>query len=113
LRASRILILVVLVSGFIEPLPQLADASLTQARLEGNRFNLRHAQLAHASFLQLDADMSGTLSREELNRQISPLASQLHIIFNLNSSALLTRLISCLTNGLSSESQSTSQQTHY
>uniref|UniRef100_A0A0R3U0E1 EF-hand domain-containing protein n=1 Tax=Rodentolepis nana TaxID=102285 RepID=A0A0R3U0E1_RODNA len=73
LRAVRIRILDVLVSGLIEPVLQLADASLTQAHLEGNRFNLRHAQLAHASFLQLDADMSGTLSREVFNEYSFPL----------------------------------------
>lgn len=77
LRAGRIRICDVLASGFIETLLQLADASTTQAQLEVNRFSLQWVQRVYASFLQLDADQSGLLSRAELTRYSWSLASQL------------------------------------
>nr|CDS27070.2 serine:threonine protein phosphatase 2A [Hymenolepis microstoma] len=66
LRAGRIRICDIIASGFIEALWQLADASTTKEQLEVNRFSLQRARRVYATFLHLDVDRSGMLSRAEL-----------------------------------------------
>ncbi|VDL65160.1 unnamed protein product, partial [Hymenolepis diminuta] len=66
LRAGRIRICDILACGFLDHLLELREASTTQARLEENWFSLESVKRVYASYLRLDTDQNGMLSREEL-----------------------------------------------
>ncbi|KAM3175471.1 hypothetical protein ACTXT7_008470 [Hymenolepis weldensis] len=66
LRAGRVRICDILACGFLDNILELREASTTQARLEENWFSLESAKRVYASYLRLDTDQNGMLSRKEL-----------------------------------------------
>ncbi|VDO05584.1 unnamed protein product [Rodentolepis nana] len=66
LRAGRVRICDILACGFLDNILELREASTTQARLEENWFSLESAKRIYASYLRLDTDQNGMLSRKEL-----------------------------------------------
>ncbi|KAM3186973.1 hypothetical protein ACTXT7_003208, partial [Hymenolepis weldensis] len=66
LRVGRIRICDILACGFLDNILELREASTTQARLEENWFSLESVKRVYASYLRLDTDQNGMLSREEL-----------------------------------------------
>lgn len=66
LRAGRVRICDILACGFLDSILELREASTTQARLEENWFSLESAKRVYASYLRLDTDQNGMLSRKEL-----------------------------------------------
>ncbi|KAM7539426.1 hypothetical protein Aperf_G00000051637 [Anoplocephala perfoliata] len=66
LRAGRVRICDILACGFLDNILELRETSTTQARLEENWFSLESAKRVYASYLRLDTDQNGMLSRKEL-----------------------------------------------
>ncbi|BHF81181.1 Serine/threonine-protein phosphatase 2A regulatory subunit B'' subunit gamma [Sparganum proliferum] len=68
LRAGRVRISDILASGFLDAMLELREASTTEEQLQANWFSHQSAMRVYGSYLQLDEDRNGMLSRKELSR---------------------------------------------
>lgn len=66
MRAGRVRICDILACGFLDSILELREATTSQERLEVNWFSLESARRVYASYLRLDTDQNGMLSRQEL-----------------------------------------------
>ena len=66
MRAGRVRICDILACGFLDAILELREASTPLERLEANWFSLESARRVYATYLRLDVDQNGMLSRQEL-----------------------------------------------
>ncbi|VDK40360.1 unnamed protein product [Taenia asiatica] len=66
MRAGRVRICDILACGFLDSILELREATTSQERLEANWFSLESARRVYTSYLRLDTDQNGMLSRQEL-----------------------------------------------
>nr|CDS20941.1 serine:threonine protein phosphatase 2A [Echinococcus granulosus] len=66
MRAGRVRICDILACGFLDSILELRETTTPQERLEINWFSLESARRVYASYLRLDTDQNGMLSRQEL-----------------------------------------------
>lgn len=67
LRAGRVRITDILASGFLDSMLELRETETTEAQLANNWFSLQSAMRVYGSYLQLDTDRNGMLTRAELS----------------------------------------------
>ncbi|TPP61139.1 Serine/threonine-protein phosphatase 2A regulatory subunit B'' subunit gamma [Fasciola gigantica] len=71
LRAGRVRITDILASGFLDSMLELRETETTEAQLANNWFSLQSAMRVYGSYLQLDADRNGILTRAELSGYVT------------------------------------------
>uniref|UniRef100_A0A5K3FYD9 Serine/threonine-protein phosphatase 2A regulatory subunit B'' subunit gamma n=1 Tax=Mesocestoides corti TaxID=53468 RepID=A0A5K3FYD9_MESCO len=67
LRAGRVRISDILASGYLDAMLELRETNITLEQLEANWFSFESAKRVYASYLHLDDDRNGMLSRQELS----------------------------------------------
>ncbi|TGZ63018.1 hypothetical protein CRM22_007124 [Opisthorchis felineus] len=68
LRAGRVRITDILASTYLDSLLELRESQTTEAQLASNWFSHQSAMRVYGSYLQLDEDRNGMLTRAELSR---------------------------------------------
>ncbi|VDP82732.1 unnamed protein product [Schistosoma mattheei] len=68
LRSGRVRITDILASGFLDSMLELREVSTSEAQLAANWFSHQSAVRVYGSYLLLDEDRNGLLTRSELSR---------------------------------------------
>ncbi|CAL8102838.1 unnamed protein product [Calicophoron daubneyi] len=68
MRAGRVRITDILASGFLDSMLELRESQTTEIQLANNWFSHQSAMRVYGSYLQLDEDRNGMLTRGELSR---------------------------------------------
>ncbi|VEL31367.1 unnamed protein product [Protopolystoma xenopodis] len=68
LRAGRIRISDILASGFLDSLLELRESQIAETQLVANWFSFQSAMRVYGSYLQLDENKNGLLSKNELSK---------------------------------------------
>ncbi|VDQ16586.1 unnamed protein product [Trichobilharzia regenti] len=68
LRSGRVRITDILASGFLDSMLELRETTISDVQLAANWFSHQSAIRVYGSYLQLDDDRNGLLTRSELSR---------------------------------------------
>lgn len=68
MRAGRVRITDILASGFLDAMLELRETNAREEQLADNWFSRQSADRVYGSYLRLDEDQNGMLTRKELSK---------------------------------------------